>query len=47
LEAAKLMRDRLEADLADSGITRVSYRIPAGCRNGGPLDIRPRDPTFP
>ncbi len=41
------MRDRYDASLADAGITRLSYELPAGCHDGGSLDIRPDDATFP
>ncbi len=46
-EAAELMRAQLARNLADRSIDRAAYRLPAGCRNGGELDLRPDDPTFP
>lgn len=46
-DAERLMAMRHDAVLADTGITRLSYRLPDGCRNGGDLDQRPDDPTFP
>ena len=41
------MRAQLDRDLADDRVARLDYRLPAGCRDGGPLDLRPEDPTFP
>lgn len=46
-EAERLMRRRYEAVRADRGITRLSYALPAGCRDGGDLDVRPDHPGFP
>jgi hypothetical protein len=45
--AERLMADRYHRDLADHGITRLEYRLPASCRNGGELDLRPDDTVFP
>ena len=46
-EAHDLMRAQLGRDLGDRSVERLGYRLPAGCRDGGPLDLRPRDPVFP
>ena len=46
-DAERLMRIRYDAVLADRSITRLSYALPSGCRDGGSLDIRPGDATFP
>jgi hypothetical protein len=45
--ARALMRAQLDRDLSDATIRRVDYRLPPGCRDGGSLDLRPDDPTFP
>ena len=45
--AGDLMRAQLDIDLSDASISRLDYRLPAGCHNGGPLDLRPADPSFP
>lgn len=45
--ARALMRAQLDRDLADTTVQRVDYRLPGGCRNGGTLDLRPGDPSFP
>lgn len=45
--ARSLMRAQLDRDLSDDTVRRVDYRLPPGCRNGGPLDLRPDDPSFP
>ena len=45
--ARALMRAQLDRDLSDESIARLDYRLPPGCRNGGSLDLRPDDPTFP
>jgi len=42
-----LMRHQLDRDLSDASVARVDYRLPAECRDGGALDLRPEDPTFP
>lgn len=46
-EAARLMADRYRRSLGERSITRSSYRLPSGCREGGSLDLRPDDPVFP
>lgn len=46
-DALRLMRTRYEASLAERSITRITYRLPTGCRDGGALDLRPADPAFP
>jgi len=45
--AEALMRAQRDSDLSDASIQRLDYRLPPGCRNGGSLDLRPGDPTFP
>jgi hypothetical protein len=45
--AGALMRAQLDRDLSDETVQRVDYRLPPGCRDGGPLDLRPGDPHFP
>lgn len=45
--ARALMRGQLDRDRSDESIARLDYRLPPGCRNGGPLDLRPNDPSFP
>ena len=45
--ARALMRAQRDSDLSDASIARLDYRLPPGCRNGGSLDLRPADPTFP
>lgn len=45
--ARALMRDQRVRDLSDASIARLDYRLPSECRDGGALDIRPRDPSFP
>lgn len=45
--AARLMADRYRRNLAERSITRTEYRLPPACRNGGELDLRPADATFP
>jgi len=45
--ARALMRAQRDRDLSDVSIARLDYRLPAGCRNGGSLDLRPEDSTFP
>jgi len=46
-EAHDLMRAQLGRDLGDRSVQRLGYRLPAECRNGGQLDLRPGDATFP
>ena len=46
-EAHELMQAQLERDLGDRSVARLGYRLPAECRNGGALDLRPEDATFP
>ena len=45
--ARALMRSQRDRDLSDDSVARLDYRLPPGCRNGGSLDLRPGDPTFP
>lgn len=45
--AQELMADRYRRNLADRSITRLEYRLPAGCEDGGAYDLRPDDPRFP
>jgi hypothetical protein len=43
----RLMSDRYDRNLSERSIARLAYRLPAGCRNGGDLDLRPTDDRFP
>lgn len=45
--ARALMRSQLDRDRSDESVARLDYRLPSGCRNGGPLDLRRNDPRFP
>ncbi len=45
--AHALLRAQLDRDLSDTSVARVDYRLPAGCREGGELDLRPADSRFP
>ena len=45
--ARALMRAQRDRDRSDVSIARLDYRLPPGCRNGGALDLRPEDSTFP
>jgi len=45
--ARALMEAQLDRDLSDASIARLDYRLPPGCRDGGTLDLRPSDPSFP
>lgn len=45
--AERLMQRRYEINRAERSITRITYELPAGCRDGGSLDRRPDDPVFP
>lgn len=45
--ARGLMRAQRDRDLSDESVQRFDYRLPGGCRNGGSLDLRPNDPSFP
>jgi hypothetical protein len=45
--ARALMRRRYEASLAEREISRLSYRLPPGCSDGGSFDLRPDDSRFP
>ncbi len=45
--AHDLMRAQLDRDLGDRSVQRLGYRLPAECRDGGELDLRPADATFP
>jgi hypothetical protein len=46
-EAHELMQSQLDRDLGNRSVERLGYRLPAECRNGGALDLRPEDATFP
>lgn len=46
-DARRLMKDRYGRNLAERSITRSEYRLPAECRDGGALDLRPDDGSFP
>ncbi len=45
--ARDLMVAQRARDLSDASVARLDYRLPAECRNGGSLDLRPNDPRFP
>lgn len=45
--ARTLMEAQRARDLSDASVARLDYRLPAECRNGGSLDLRPNDPAFP
>lgn len=45
--SAAMMAELHGRILGERSITRLSYRLPPSCRNGGSLDLRPDDPTFP
>lgn len=45
--ARTLMRSQLDRDRSDASVARLDYRLPQGCRNGGPLDLRRGDESFP
>ncbi len=45
--AHELMQSQLDRDLGNRSVERLGYRLPAECRNGGALDLRPEDATFP
>ena len=45
--ARALMETQLARDLSDASVARLDYRLPAECKNGGSLDLRPNDPQFP
>lgn len=45
--ARALMREQLDRALSDTSVQRLGYRLPAGCGNGGELDLRPADTSFP
>ena len=45
--ARTLMEGQRARDLSDASVARLDYRLPAECRNGGSLDLRPDDPQFP
>jgi hypothetical protein len=45
--ARTLMHAQRDRDLSDQSVARLDYRLPPGCRNGGSLDLRPGDPSFP
>ena len=45
--ARTLMEAQRARDLSDASVARLDYRLPAECKNGGELDLRPDDPRFP
>ncbi len=45
--AARLMRGRYLATLADRSLMRLEYRLPTECRNGGVLDLDAASDRFP
>jgi hypothetical protein len=45
--ARAVMRSQRDRDLSDESVQRLDYRLPDGCRNGGSLDLRPDDQSFP
>ena len=45
--ARALMRGQLDRDLSDESVARLDYRLSPECRNGGTLDLRQGDPSFP
>ncbi len=45
--ARALMEAQRARVLSDASVARLDYRLPAECRNGGFLDLRPDDPQFP
>jgi len=45
--ARAVMRYQRDRDLSDESVQRLDYRLPDGCRNGGSLDLRPDDQSFP
>lgn len=46
-EARSLMRAQLDRDLSTRSVERLDYRLPPECRDGGDLDLRPGQPSFP
>lgn len=46
-DAARLMRFQLDRNAAERSLGRLPYALPAGCEDGGALDLRPDDPSFP
>lgn len=46
-EARALMRAQLDRARAPRDLSRLEYRPPEECREGGRLDLRPADPAFP
>jgi hypothetical protein len=46
-EASELMSTQLDRSLAARDLSRLEYRPPQQCRDGGSLDLRPQDRTFP
>jgi hypothetical protein len=45
--ARRALRSAYERRLAERNVIRAAYALPAGCRNGGSLDRRPGDGSFP
>jgi hypothetical protein len=45
--ARRMMASLYARNLAERAITRLTYRLPDGCRDGGELDLRPDDGRYP
>ncbi len=45
--AQRMMASLYARSLAERAITRLTYQLPDGCRDGGDLDLRPEDKRFP
>lgn len=45
--ARRMMAALYAHNLAERAITRLTYQLPDGCRDGGQLDLRPADGRFP
>jgi hypothetical protein len=45
--ARRMMASLYARNLAERAITRLTYRLPEGCHDGGQLDLRPADDRFP
>ncbi len=45
--AQRMMSVLYTRNLGERSITRLSYQLPEGCRDGGSLDLRPDDDVFP
>jgi hypothetical protein len=46
-EASELMSAQLDRSFAARDLSRLEYRPPPECRDGGSLDLRPQDRAFP